>query len=77
MTGQMKSSLKTRERKILRKIYGPVKHQIGWRIQTNDEVQVVCRKPNIVTTIKVIRQQWAGHVVRMSDDWTVKKLFVG
>jgi hypothetical protein len=53
------------------------KHQNGWRIGTNDELQVVCRKPNIVTTVKVRRLQWAGHVVRMSDDRTVKKVFVG
>ena len=37
----------------------------------------MCRKPNIVTTIKVGRLEWAGHVVRMSDDRTVKKVFVG
>jgi hypothetical protein len=37
----------------------------------------MCRKPNIVTTIKVRRLEWAGHVVRMSGDRTVKKLFLG
>jgi hypothetical protein len=77
MTQQIKSSLKTCEWKILRKIYGPIKDQIGWRIRTNDEMQVVYRQPNIVTTIKVRRLEWAGHVVRMSDDRTVKKVFVG
>jgi hypothetical protein len=35
------------------------------------------RKPNIVTTIKVKRLQWAGHVVRTSDGRTVKKAFLG
>jgi hypothetical protein len=37
----------------------------------------MCRKPNIATTIKVRRLEWAGHVVRMSDDRTVKKIFLG
>jgi hypothetical protein len=37
----------------------------------------MCRKPNIVTTRKVRRLEWAGHVVRMSNDRTVKKVFVG
>jgi hypothetical protein len=46
----MKSSLKTWEQKILRKIYGPIKGQNGWRIQTNDELQVIHRKPNTVNT---------------------------
>jgi hypothetical protein len=35
------------------------------------------RKPNIVTTMKVRRLEWAGHVVRMSDDRAVKTEFVG
>jgi hypothetical protein len=38
---QMKSSLKKWEQKILRKICGPTKGENGWRIQTNDEVQVM------------------------------------
>jgi hypothetical protein len=35
------------------------------------------RKPIIVTTITVRRLEWAGHLVRMSDDRTVKKVFLG
>jgi hypothetical protein len=34
-------------------------------------------KPNIVTTIKVRRLEWPGHLVRISDDSTVKKYFWG
>jgi len=45
------------------------------------EIMINCRlcieNPNIVTTIKVKRLKWAGHVVRMSDDRTVKKVFLG
>jgi hypothetical protein len=33
----------------------------------SDELQAMYKKPNIVTTIKVRRLEWAGHVVRMSD----------
>jgi hypothetical protein len=35
------------------------------------------RKPNIVATLKVRRLEWAGHVVRMSDDRTAKKVSLG
>jgi hypothetical protein len=38
-------------------------------------LQATYREPNIVTTIKV-RLEWAGHLVRMSDDRTVKKVFL-
>jgi hypothetical protein len=66
-----------RERKILRKIYGSMKRRNGWRIHTNGELQVVNRKPNILTTIQVRRLEWAGHLVRMSDESTVRKVFRG
>jgi hypothetical protein len=55
----------------------PVKEQTAWRIRTNDELQVMYRKPSIVKTINVRSLEWAGHLVRMSDDRTVKKVFLG
>jgi hypothetical protein len=56
----------------------PKKHQNGWRIQNNNESQVMYRKPNNITIIKVSTLEWAGHLVRMSADRTVKrKYFLG
>jgi hypothetical protein len=46
------------------KTCGSLKGQNGWRIQTNDEIQVVSRKPNIVPTVTVRRPELAGHLVR-------------
>jgi len=40
-------------------------------------LQLVNRKPNIVTATQVRRLEWAGHLVRKSDDRTVKKGFWG
>jgi hypothetical protein len=57
-------------------MYGPIKDQNGWTIRTNDELQVMYRKPNIVATVKVRRLEWAGNLVRMCDDETVKKVFM-
>jgi hypothetical protein len=34
-------------------------------------------KPNIITTIKVKRLEWAGHVVRIAEERTAKKAFLG
>ena len=45
------------------------------RIRTNDELQVTYT--DIVTTIKVRILESAGHLVRMTDDRTVKKVFQG
>jgi len=49
MTEQIKSSLKTWECKVLRRTFGPIKDHNGWRIWTNDVLQIMYRKPNIVT----------------------------
>jgi hypothetical protein len=35
------------------------------------------RKSNIVTTIRLKRLEWTGHVVRIADVTTVKKAFLG
>jgi hypothetical protein len=61
----------------MRKIYDPIEDQNGWRIRTNDELQVMYRKTNVVTIIKLRRLEWAGHLVSISDDRTVEKVFVG
>jgi hypothetical protein len=36
----------------------------------------VYKIPNIIT-VKVRRLEWAGHLVRLSNDRTVKKVFLG
>jgi hypothetical protein len=36
----------------------------------------VYRKPNTVTTIKVRRLEWAGHLAGMSDDRTARKAYL-
>jgi hypothetical protein len=37
----------------------------------------LCIKTSIVTAINVRRLEWAGHLVNISDDRTVKKVFLG
>jgi hypothetical protein len=52
-------------------------HGVISKSSAHDELQVMYRTPNIVRTIKVRRLEWAGHLVRMSDGRTVKKVFLG
>ena len=63
------------ERKILRRIFGPTKENQIWRIKTNEELDKLIKHKIIVNYIKAQRLNWIGHVQRMSDTRTVKKIF--
>jgi hypothetical protein len=63
------------ERKILRKIFGPIKvSEDRWRIRTNDELNTLINHTNIVRYVKAQRISGLGHIERMPDDGTVKKI---
>jgi hypothetical protein len=53
------------ERKILRKIYGPVKEKELWRIRRNVELEDIIKGENIVRFIKGQRIRRLGHIERM------------
>jgi hypothetical protein len=65
----------TRERKILRRIHGPVVEEGVWRIRSNQEMKELYKDIHIVAEIKEKRLEWIGHVVRMDQGRTVKKIF--
>jgi hypothetical protein len=71
MSEHMEEALRARERKILRKVYGPKRDTNGWRIRTNKELKDQYRSADIVTSIKVRQLEWAGHVVRMDGEESV------
>ena len=53
---------------------GQMKGQNGWRIRTNDELQVMYREPNIIAN-KSKKTRWADNLEGISDDRTVKKYY--
>jgi len=63
------------ERKILREIFGPTKENQIWRIKTNEELDKLIKHKNIVNHIKAQRLCWFGHIQRMPDTRTDKKIF--
>ena len=63
------------ERKILRKIFGPTKEANGiWRIKTNKKLDELIKHRNIINCVKAQRSGWFGHINRMPETGTVKRI---
>jgi hypothetical protein len=63
------------ERKILRKIFGP-KNETGiWRIKTNQELDEIIKRKNIINFIRAQRLSWLGHIKRMQGTRMVKVIY--
>jgi len=62
------------ERKILRRIYGRICEGVTWKSRYNKELYRLYDKTDLVTTIRITRLRWAGHIVRMQDNLPCKKI---
>jgi len=60
---------------VLQCIFGTKQDNGTWRKRYNHELYETFSEPNVVTYIKVKRLAWAGHLVRMNKDRTLKKIF--
>jgi hypothetical protein len=58
---------------VLRCIFGAKQEKETWRRRYNYQLYEIFKEPNIVNYIKVKRMAWAGHLVRMNNDRTLKK----
>jgi hypothetical protein len=68
-------NLRIFERRILRKIFGPVQNEDGsWRVRMNYELNELIGNADIVRFIKIRRMAWLGHVMRMADKRTPKRI---
>jgi hypothetical protein len=62
------------ERKILRRIYGPIKENGQWRCRCNTEVY---NDIDIVNDVQLRRLEWAGHVIRIPEESIPRKVMMG
>jgi len=63
------------ERKILRRIYGPVQENGQWRIRYTHEIYQLFAGADLATTIRLQRVKWAKHLQRMEESRVVKRIF--
>ncbi|GFV29962.1 uncharacterized protein TNCV_3100401 [Trichonephila clavipes] len=61
------------ERKNLRFLFGGIQENGAWQRRSNLELYQSYKESDIVNFIKIQRINWAGHVIRMSEDRTTKK----
>jgi hypothetical protein len=65
--------LRITERKILKRIYGPIKENGICRSRANHELNKLCNEQDIATVIKVGRLRWLGQLSRMQDENPLRK----
>ena len=75
LMGNDEKNLRIWERKVLRKIFGPICVAGYRRSRTNEDVRQLYGELDIVTDIKKRRLRWLGHVERMSEERVVKRLY--
>jgi hypothetical protein len=66
--------LQISERRILRRIYGPINEGGICRIRYNNELYKLYSEPDTVTVIKIGRLRWLGHLFRMQELDPCRKL---
>jgi hypothetical protein len=65
MTMVETTTLRIFERKIIRKIYGPIKEKECWRIRMNKEI--TDKGKDMVKFTKSLQPRWYGHAKRLQN----------
>ena len=69
------AALRVFERKVLRKIFGPVRVGDDFRIRFNSELYELLNDMDVVQCINIQRLRWLDHVVRMEEDAPARRVF--
>ncbi|XP_066902912.1 uncharacterized protein [Halyomorpha halys] len=72
LTNKSRRKLNVLERKILRKIFGPIRDNELRKFQSS-----VYWKPDLVSFVSKIRLRWLGHVERMSEKKMPRHMLYG
>jgi hypothetical protein len=67
----------TFERKILRRIYGPIQDKECWHPMWNVEIYNLYKNLNIVDNNKIRKVGWVGRNVRIKEEKIPKRFLMG
>jgi hypothetical protein len=62
------------EKKILQRIYGPIKDRDQWRCRFNKELHDLLKQPRLSVEIRIARLRWAGHFAKMDEKRVPRRL---
>jgi hypothetical protein len=62
------------ERKVLRRIYGPIQGGDIWRSRYNSGLYAWYKEPKLTTAIRIARLWWVGHVQRTEGEQKPNRL---
>ena len=76
LTKRDRKQLNIFERKVFRRILGPVydNEKENWRILTNKEIYARIKKPTIIETVRLNTVRWFGRVQRMEENRIPKRV---
>jgi hypothetical protein len=75
LTNRDEQCLRVFERRILRRIFGPVQDEDGfWRIRMNHELNDLIKNADTVRFVKSERMAWLGHVTQMEEKRVPKRV---
>jgi endonuclease/exonuclease/phosphatase family metal-dependent hydrolase len=77
MSKNDENALRRLERKIIRKIWGPIWDGNGWRVRRNVEIEGFMGGEDVVRYVKARRIEWLGHVERLSEERLPKVILYG
>jgi hypothetical protein len=77
MPKKIENIINSYERKILRRILGPINDNGTWRIRYSKEIYTLYGDPELSTVIQLRRLQWAGHVQRMVSQSIPRMVMAG
>jgi hypothetical protein len=77
LTTVEENALRRFERRVLRKIYGPMVDKGVWRIRYNEQLCKLIGGDDVVRFIKGQRIQWLGYVERMDETAMPKRVLRG